>query len=67
MSEAHLLGNLVGRLLVSYGLVWVVIFLCSKLDWRLAFRRSRRWWGILVVTLVFLVGVFVNAARNGAM
>lgn len=62
MSEAYLIGNLLGRLVMSYALVWIVLLVASRLDWRLAFRRTRRWWGILIIALVFLAGVFASTA-----
>jgi len=49
MTEAYVIGNLLGRLLFSYLLVWFICFLASRFNWRAAFRKTRRWWGILCV------------------
>jgi len=59
----YLAGNLFGRLVVSYLVVWIVLFLVARFDWRLAFRRSVRWYGILATLLLFLLGVL--AAKSG--
>lgn len=40
MAEAYLAG----RLLVNYALVWVVLLVTSRFDWRPAFWRSSSWW-----------------------
>ncbi len=56
--SGYLIGNLLGRLVVSYVLVWVVMFLgVSKLNWRTAFTSTHRWYGIVAVVLVFGLGV----------
>lgn len=53
----YLLGNLVGRLVASYLIVWLVLLLIGKLDWRKAFRGTRRWYAILAVVVLFVVGI----------
>ncbi len=59
----YLVGNLFGRLLASYLVVWIVLFFVARLDWRGAFRRSIRWYGILATVALFLLGVL--AAKSG--
>lgn len=53
----YLFGNLVGRLVLSYVIVWVVLFLVARFDWRKAFRGTTRWYGILAVLVLFLLGI----------
>jgi len=67
MTEAYVIGNLLGRLLFSYLLVWFICFLASRFNWRAAFRKTRRWWGILCVIIVFLLGVMSSAAKTGVL
>ena len=57
MSISFVLGNLLGRALLSLALVWVAFFLVSRLDWRLALARSRRWYGLLSVAVLTLLGM----------
>ena len=64
MAFPYLLGNLVGRAIVSFVLVWVVCLLVSRLDWRLAFVRSRRWYSVLAVLALTLLGM--GSAMVGA-
>lgn len=61
----YLFGNLVGRLVASYIIVWVVLLLVGKLDWRKAFRGSLRWYGILAVLVLFLLGMAAYSPKAG--
>lgn len=64
--SAHLLGNLVGRFVLSYALTWLVMFLMlSRLNWRDAFRRTNHWSGLVATTTTFLIGL-IAAQSNGA-
>ena len=54
---AYSIGNLVGRLVFSYLVVWMVCLVFAKGDWRRAFRYSRSWKGIVGVAVVFLLGI----------
>ena len=65
MSLSFVLGNLLGRALVSYVLVWVACFLASRFDWRLAFTRSRRWYSILAVIVLTLLGMGGAIVQSG--
>ena len=63
--SAYLVGNLVGRLLVSYALVWLVLWLLfSQRRWREAFRKTHRWYGLLTIAAVFLFGVLAAASKG---
>lgn len=54
----YVLGNFLGRLAVSYALVWLFMWLImSRLNWRQAFRNTHRWYGVLAVIVIFLMGV----------
>lgn len=55
--SAYLLGNLAGRLLVSYGMVWMVMLLVSRIDWRNSFRRTHRWYGLASIATVYVLGM----------
>jgi len=63
----YILGNLLGRAIVSYVLVWVICFLFSRFQWKLAFKRSRRWYSILAVILLTILGVGGAISRNGGL
>lgn len=63
--SAYLLGNLLGRLVMSYFIVWFVLWLFfAKRQWREAFRKTRRWYGVVAVAVVFLLGVFAVASQG---
>ncbi len=64
MQLSFVLGNLLGRALVSYALVWVVCWLASRFNWRLAFKRSGRWYSVLAVVLLTLLGMGAAVSRG---
>jgi hypothetical protein len=64
--SAYLIGNLLGRLVVSYALVWLVMFLCTRLRWRNAFRHTHRWFGVLGIGVIFLLGVAISVSGTAA-
>lgn len=63
--SAYLIGNLLGRLALSYALVWLATWLIfTKLNWREAFRRTIHWSGLTAATTLFLLGL-IAAKANG--
>jgi len=65
--SAYVIGNVVGRLLISYALVLFVVLLFSRLDWRLSLQRSVKWYGLLMTTVVFLAGLSQAVIRGGGL
>ncbi len=64
MNLSYLLGNFVGRALVSFLLVWIVCLLASRFDWRQAFARSARWYSgvaVLAMTMLGMSSALVSA------
>lgn len=57
MLTLYVLGNLLGRLLMAYLLVWLVCLVLSRGDWRGALVRSRRWPAVLAVVVLFGLGL----------
>lgn len=64
MQLSFVLGNLLGRALVSYALVWVICWLVSRFNWRMAFKRSGRWYSVLAVVLFTLLGMGAAVSRG---
>jgi hypothetical protein len=61
---AYLIGNAIGRLVLSYAIIWIAIWLgLAKLSWRDAFRRTNHWTGLAAATTIFLLGLI--AAQSG--
>ncbi|MET0499522.1 MAG: hypothetical protein ABW106_14765 [Steroidobacteraceae bacterium] len=54
--DAYIVGNLVGRLVLSYFLVWLAMLACVR-DWRVAFARSRRSYGLGCVLILSCIGL----------
>jgi apolipoprotein N-acyltransferase len=67
MSLSFVLGNLLGRALLSFVLVWIVCLLISRLNWRLAFTRSRRWYSVLSVAMLTVLGMSSAIVTNGGV
>lgn len=67
MSLSFILGNLLGRSLISYGVVWLILWVFSKLNYRLAFVRSRRWYSVLAVVLITVLGMGAAVVRGGGI
>lgn len=67
MALSYLLGNFIGRLIISFVLVWIVWLLVSKLNWRQAFARSRRWYSLLAVVLLSLLGMGSAIVTGGGI
>jgi len=57
MLTSYVAGNLLGRALLSYLIVWLVCLALARFDWRAAFVRSRRWYSMVAVVIVFLAGL----------
>ena len=66
--DAYIIGNIIGRLFVSYMIVWVVIFVIfTSLDWKMAFIKSIRWPGLLSVSVLFLLGIAGAVTKGGGL
>lgn len=65
MNLSFILGNLLGRAVVSYILVWLVCWAISRFNWRVAFKRSTRWYSLLAVVLLALLGMAVPFSKGG--
>ncbi len=64
--SAYLLGNLLGRLLISYAVIWLIMWMFSRLNWRNAFRRTNHWTGLTAITTTFLIGLIAAQTHGGA-
>jgi hypothetical protein len=59
--SSYLVGNLLGRLLISYVIVWIVMLLMSRIDWRKSFQRTHRWYGVMSIATVYGLGLIALA------
>ncbi len=60
-------GNLVGRLLISYLIVLFVIFIFSRLQGKIAYKRSVSWYGWTITAVVFLLGLSQPMMRGAGL
>ena len=55
---AYLIGNTLGRLILSYAIIWLALWLgLARLNWRDAFRRTHHWTGLAATTTIFFLGL----------
>lgn len=65
--SAYLIGNLLGRLALSYALVWLAMWLIlANFSWREAFRHANHWSGLAATTTLFLLGLIAAQASGAA-
>ncbi len=55
--DAYMMGNIVGRLLTSYFLVFFAYLVFNKFEWRSVLGKINSWVGIPIVLIVFFVGL----------
>lgn len=67
MALSFVIGNLIGRALVSYLLVWIVCLATSKFNWRVAFARSKRWYAVVAVVAMTLAGMGAAISNGGGL
>lgn len=67
MSISYVLGNLIGRALMSLLIVWVVWLCVSRFDRRLAWSCTKRWYSLLAVFVMTLLGLGSALVSAGGM
>jgi apolipoprotein N-acyltransferase len=67
MDAAYAIGQIVGRIIMSYLIVWIVCVLFSRFNWRLAFRRSLRPYAWAAVMILTMLGIGGHIVINGGL
>lgn len=63
----YLIGNIIGRLALSYAITWLAIWLgLARLNWRDTFRRTRHWVSLTATTTIFLLGLMAAQSTASA-
>ncbi len=58
---SYAIGVIFGRLLASYLIVLVVLFLFARFKHKVALRRSVKWYGLLLTSVIFVLGLASSA------
>lgn len=58
----YLIGNLLGRALVSYVLVLLVSMVLNRFQLKKGLRASVRWYNLLIVLILTFLGLAVHGA-----
>ncbi len=64
---SYAIGLVVGRLLASYLIVLLGLYLFAKFKHKTALKRSVKWYGILLTFVVFIAGLSASLVRTGAV
>jgi hypothetical protein len=64
---AYVIGNFVGRVLVSYLLVFLVCWLFSRFNFQRALRVSTRWYSWLAVVALSALGLGAAISSGGGL
>ena len=64
MLDAYSIGHLVGRLLVSLVLVYLVIFVFSKGNLQVAWRRMKTFRSALAIGIVLILPLMANIGAS---
>lgn len=59
--DAYMIGNIVGRLLTSYFLVFFAYLVFNKFEWRVVLEKINSWVGVSIVLTVFFIGLLGTA------
>lgn len=60
---AYIIGNIIGRVALSYAIIWIAIWLgVARRNWRDAFRRANHWLGLTSITTIFFLGLIAQSA-----
>jgi len=62
--DAYILGNLAGRLLMSALIVYLVLLVLGKFDFRRAARQMKGVLPLLAVVLLFIMGLAAHSVRS---
>ncbi|GGK65898.1 hypothetical protein [Amphritea balenae] len=60
----YLIGHLLGRLFASVLIVWLICWLFSRLKFKPSIVALKRWYSLLAVVLIWLLGI-AGSARAG--
>ncbi|QSR37010.1 hypothetical protein CFI10_18900 [Marinobacterium iners] len=58
--DAYVVGNLLGRLLMSAAIVYLVLFVVGKFDFKFANKKLKSIGSILAIMILFLLGLATN-------
>lgn len=63
--SAYVIGNVLGRLVISYIIAYVLILLLNRFNFQKALKGSVRWYGWILTATIFLLGMI--GSLNGGV
>jgi hypothetical protein len=58
-----ILGNIVGRLIAAYLLVWCANWLINKFNYKAAIKKTHSKYGYLAISIVFILPILAQGGR----
>ena len=55
--DIALAGQIIGRIILSYLVVWLIMFFVSRFNYKRAFYHAHRWYGFIILVIVFFLGM----------
>ena len=65
--DLALAGQVAGRILISYVIVWLLMLIISRFNIKAAFYHAHRWYGFILLTLLFLLGISSHLVSKGVL
>ena len=59
---AYIIGNLLGRLIMSAFIVWAVLFLMKRFDYKVATKSLKKPVPMLSIFVLFFLGLLAGAS-----
>ena len=65
--DLNLAGQVVGRIFASYLIVWVIMLFIARFDWKKSFYYAHRWYGFVLLVVIFLLGISSHLYTKGVI
>lgn len=65
--DLALAGQIVGRIFASYLIIWVLMFLFSRFNFKKAFFHTHRWYGFIALVMIFFIGMASHLMTKGGI
>lgn len=65
--DLGLAGQIIGRIVASYLIVWVVMFFISRFNFKKASYHTHRWYGFIALVTLFFIGMATHLIAKGGV
>lgn len=61
--DLYIIGNVVGRLLLSYVLVWLFNWVASKFNYQQSIKNTHSKYGYIAIALIFILPILSQTGK----